>query len=192
MKHLLILIFLSGGIMGFSQKMKPIFNGKNLKGWEEPEDNVWWSVENGVLVGKNAGEQGSIMWTEKEYKDFIVEADFKFISGDIDSGIFLREISQQIQLGVSASLRRDLTGSPYISGKGYPAEAKNVEKSLRQDDWNTIKVKVVGEKYTVWLNGNLVLEYTSEKVPEKGKIGVQVHSKNDMEIHFKNLKAANL
>ena len=61
--------------------------------------------------------------------------------GTIDSGIFIRTEKQQIQIGESGSLKRDLTGSPYIPGKGYPVEAENVKELLKMDDWNTMKVK---------------------------------------------------
>lgn len=61
-----------------------------------------------------------------------------------------------------------MTGSPYIPGKSYPKEANGVKDLLKQDDWNTMKVKVVGQSYTVWLNGKEVVTYQSENMPEKG------------------------
>lgn len=193
MKHFIIGCLLLSTTIGFSQKMKPIFNGKNLKGWEEPENNLWWTIEEGVLHGKSDPDlKGSIMWTKKVYKDFIIETDFKFGEGIVDSGIFLRDISQQIQLGISGSMKRDMTCSPYIQGKGYPVEASNIKKLLKQDDWNTMRVKVQGSTYTVWLNGEQVMTYTSDTALPEGKVGVQVHPNNDMHIYFKNLKLAEI
>lgn len=173
-------------------KMKKIFNGKNLKGWIPPENNIWWSVEDGVLIGKSGPEKkGSIMWTKKEYKDFIVQADFKMGEGTIDSGIFLRSRGQHIQIGFSGSMKRDMTGSPYIGGKGYPVEAK-VESILKKNDWNTMKVQVIGKDIVTWLNGQQVMTYTEEDMPEKGPIGVQIHSGNEMVIYFRDIKVAKL
>lgn len=173
--------------------MKKIFNGKNLKGWVEPDNNIWWSVEDGIMKVQSGPEKtGSILWTKKEYEDFVVQADFKMGEGTVDSGIFLRHDSQQIQIGESGSLKRDMTASPYIPGKGYPVEAEGVAELLKMDDWNTMKVQAVGNKYTVWLNDQEVMNYTSEDASEKGPIGIQLHPNRDMSIEYRNIMAAEL
>ena len=174
-------------------KLKKIFNGKNLKGWNVPEENIWWTVDNGTLTAKSDPDQiGSILWTESDYKDFIIQMDFKFGKGRIDSGIFLRTEKQQIQIGESGSLKRDMTCSPYIPGKGYPAEAEGIKDLLKYDNWNTIKVKAKGSIYTMWLNGTMVLTYDSDSAIEKGPIGIQLHPKRDMQIDFRNILFAEL
>lgn len=170
-------------------KLKKAFNGKNLNGWIEPENNIWWSVNDGILVAKSGPEKkGSILWTEKHYKNFIIETDFLYGEGTVDTGIFLRTEDQQIQMGISGSLKRDMTGSPYIPGKGYPVEAEGVAELLRPNDWNTIKIRAVGAEYTVWLNGQQVLEYKSSEVPEQGSIGLQLHPGKDMVASFRNIR----
>jgi hypothetical protein len=194
-KYLIIaLAFLQ--FSGFAQpdpKLKSIFNGRNFKGWVEPEGNVWWTAGNGILSVSNDPEQkGSNLWTAKSYKDFIIRADFKFGKGTVDSGFFIRGEHDQIQIGISGSLKRDMTCSPYIPGKGYPVEAKGVKELLRLDDWNTIQVKAVGNHYTAWLNGTEVMQYTSETASEMGPIGIQLHPGREMSIEFRNLMLAEL
>lgn len=174
-------------------KLKKIFNGKNLDGWVAPEGNIWWKAEKGILSARSGPDKkGSILWTNGEYKDFIIQMDFLFGEGTIDSGIFLRTDRQQIQIGESGSLKRDMTCSPYIPGKGYPVEAKNIKELLKMDDWNTIKVKAEGSVYTMWLNGEQVLTYGSDTAIKKGPIGLQLHPGRDMSIDFKNIKFAEL
>jgi len=173
-------------------KLKKIFNGKNLKGWVEPANNIWWTVNDGVLFVKSTAEKkGSILWTESKYENFIIQADFLMGDGTVDSGIFLRSEHDQIQIGISGSLKRDLTASPYIPKKGYPVEAK-VKDILKLKDWNTMKVKVVGSTYTVWLNGAEVMTYTSENMPASGPVGFQLHPGNEMSCSFKNIRLAAL
>ena len=173
-------------------KLKKIFNGKNLKGWVEPANNVWWTVNDGVLFVKSTAEKkGSILWTESKYENFIIQADFLMGDGTVDSGIFLRSEHDQIQIGISGSLKRDLTASPYIPKKGYPVEAK-VKDILKLKDWNTMKVKVVGSTYTVWLNGAEVMTYTSENMPASGPVGFQLHPGHEMSCSFKNIRLAAL
>ena len=55
-----------------------------------PDNNIWWKVEDGVIVVENGPKKkGSTLWTEKSFKDFEVEMEFK-CGNDIDSGVFLR------------------------------------------------------------------------------------------------------
>ncbi len=174
-------------------KFKKAFNGKNLKGWVAPDNNIWWSVKDDVLSAKSGPKKtGSILWTKKSYKDFIFQTDFLYGDGTIDTGIFLRSEKQQIQMGISGSLKRDMTGSPYIPGKGYPVEAEGVDELLKPHDWNTIKVETMGNHYVVWLNGQQVLDYESSDVPDKGPIGLQLHPGNEMNVSFRNIRIAKI
>lgn len=174
-------------------KMKKIFTGKNLKGWKVPDQNIWWSASKGILYVKSSDEKkGSILWTEKTYENFVFQADFLMGDGVVDSGIFMRSENDQIQIGISGSLKRDLTGSPYIPKLRYPVEATGVKEILKLKDWNTMKIKVMDKTYTVWLNGIEVMTYTSENMPASGPIGIQLHPGNDMSISYKNMVLAKL
>lgn len=169
-----------------------IFNGKDLSGWKV-EGAQYWKVQDGVLVGESdQKKKQSHLWTEKEYRDFTLEADFRF-EGHIDSGFFLRATNDQIQLGISGSLKRDMTGSPYIASIGkYPVEAKDATERLKEGDWNTMKITVKGANYVVELNGKEVLNYDSKTAKAKGPIGMQVHQGLRMKIEFRNLKIEEL
>ena len=82
--------------------------------------------------------------------------------------------------------------APYIPGKSYPVEANGVDELLKTDDWNTMKVRLVDETYIVWLNGKEVMTYTSENMPEKGPIGLQLHPNNEMTIDFRNIRVGEI
>lgn len=174
------------------EKLEPIFNGKDLSGWKAPENNIWYLVKDGVLqLRSSPDKKGSVLWTEQEYTDFVVELEFKFISGTIDSGVHVKG-DDQIQIGISGSLKRDMTASPYIPGKGYPVEAEGVKELLKMDDWNHLRIEVRGTEYAVSLNGKKVMTYRSESGKEKGPIGLQLHGDRDMAIDYRNLKAGAL
>ena len=183
----LSLIYFTGNAQ--KTKLKKAFNGENLNGWVIPNDNVWWTAENGVLSGKSdPAKKGSILWTEKEYENFVIRLDFKFGKGTVDSGVFIRTVKEQIQIGESGSLKRDMTASPYIAKKGYPVEAENIKTLLKHNDWNTIKIRAIGKTYTAWLNGEKVMTYKSETAIKKGPIGLQLHPDRDMSIRFRKIK----
>ncbi len=176
------------------QKLKPIL-GDDLSGWKVPAGNDkanWYTVKDGVLVIQSGPKKkGSVLWTEKKFKDFIVELDFRFGEGTVDSGVHVRN-RDQIQIGISGSLKRDMTCSPYIPGKGYPVEAKNIKKLLKAKDWNTMRIRAVGKKYTVWLQGEEVMNYESSSAIEEGPIGIQLHGNRNMGIDYRNIKVTEL
>ena len=175
---------------------QPIFDGKSLDGWKI-ENAPYWTVKDGVLIGESDNSEhkkkGSNLWTTKEYKDFTVELEFRYTSKNVtdervDSGVFVRNSSDQIQIGVSGSKKIDLTGSPYIGAKrGYPIQAEGVAEVLKAGDWNKMKITAKGPVYTVEINGKKVSEYTSESASEKGPIGLQVHGGTLMKVEFRNM-----
>ena len=131
--------------VSLSAKSSSLLNDEDLTGWKIPKGNDqagWYKVRDGILkLRSGPKKKGSVLWTEKDYQDFELNLEFRFIDGTIDSGIHLRN-SDQIQIGISGSLKRDMTCSPYIPGKGYPVEAKNVKKLLQAKEWNQIKIQI--------------------------------------------------
>jgi hypothetical protein len=193
-----LLLACSAVVMTFSpaliaeEKLSPIFNGKDLAGWKAPANNIWWLVNEGVLQVRSGPEKkGSVLWTEKEYENFVVELEFKFGEGTIDSGVHVRS-EDQIQIGISGSLKRDMTGSPYIPGKGYPVEASGVKELLKMDDWNHMRIEARGMEYACWLNGKKIMTYTSETGKAKGPIGIQLHGDRDMSIDYRKIMVGEL
>ena len=189
MKALLISLLTLGSLHAIPEA---IFNGKDLAGWKV-EGGSYWAAKDGILIGQSDGKkENSILWTEKDYSDFTLEAGFRF-NGHVDSGFFLRGPNDQIQIGISGSLKRDMTGSPYIASKGkYPKEAEGVAKLLKEGDWNTMKITAKGKVYTVELNGEKVLEFKSDTALKEGPIGLQVHPGLQMKIEFRDLKVESL
>ena len=176
-------------------KLKPIFNGKDLSGWEVPDGNDeagWYKAVEGVLkIQSGSKKKGSILWPKKKYRNFVVEFEFRMGEGRVDSGVHVRT-KDQIQIGISGSLNRDMTCSPYIPGKGYPVEAKNIKKLLRPKDWNTMRIQAIGKEYTVWLQGEKVMTYKSDSAIDEGPIGIQLHGGRNMAIDYRKLKLAEL
>jgi len=178
--------------------LKPIFNGKDLAGWQVPKENLWWKVVEGVLVGENSAEnnpklQGNVLYTEKSYHDVIVQAEFRF-SGEIDSGIMLRKDETgkkdlQVQIGVSRSLKKDMTASVYVGKYPEEGQAKGVDKILKEGQWNTLRVEARGDTYKIWLNGQKLVTYKDAGYPKAAPIGLQVHPGLKMKVEYRNVMA---
>jgi len=91
LKHIgLVIVMVALVLAGCSKKQSsqtttkdfvPLFDGKTLNGWIIPEgDNGHWKVVDGVIDydGKSEAKGDKNLWTEKEYKDFILKVDWRF------------------------------------------------------------------------------------------------------------------
>lgn len=195
-KILFILIIITSQGLSAQEKFKKrdlIFNGKDFSHWVEPENNIWWSVnkEGHLLAKSDPQKKGSTLWSENEFEDFVIRLEFKMGEGTVDSGVFMRgenPQNPQIQIGISGSLKRDMTGSPYVPKQGYPVEAlKEHPNVLKEKAWNTLEIKAEKNRYQTWLNGVKVLDYMLENANLKGPTGLQLHPNRDMSIAFKNI-----
>ncbi len=175
-------------------KFTPYFDGSDLSKWKIPENNIWWTVDEKTLKVKSGPDQkGSTLWTKDEFENFRVRLKFKFGEGTVDSGIFMRgddARNPQIQIGISGSLKRDMTGSPYVPKQGYPQEAVLTSSLLKQEDWNKLEAEAIGNRYRVWLNGKQIMDYTMENANLSGPVGIQLHAKRYMEIWYKSIDIA--
>jgi hypothetical protein len=171
-----------------SSALPPIFNGRDLAGWKTPAD-LYWKVVDGVLVGANDEQKkGSMLYTDKSYGDVIVEGEVRF-NGEIDSGIMVRKPELQVQIGVSRSLKRDMTCSFYTGTYPEAARATRAADLLKPGEWNRIRVEARGDTFTVWLNGEQVSRYTDATYKEPGPIGLQIHGGLVMKVEFRDLRA---
>jgi hypothetical protein len=68
---------------------KPIFNGKDLQGWQGMQgESTNWAVQDGVLTG-TGGEGSQWLATNAEYDDFDLSLEFMLAKGG-NSGLFIR------------------------------------------------------------------------------------------------------
>jgi len=174
-----------------TSSLPPIFNGRDLTGWTPPTESHW-KVVDGILVGENDAEKkGSMLYTAKAYGDVILEGEVRW-EGEIDSGFMLRKPELQLQIGVSRSLKRDMTCSFYVGSYPEEAQAKRASEFLKPGDWNRIRIRAQGDTFTVWLNGEPVSQYTSPKYADPAPIGLQIHGGLTMKVEFRDLRALEL
>lgn len=180
--------------------LEPLFNGKDLTNFKAEESKAFWRVEKGVLIGENdAAKKGHYLWTEKEYGDFVIEFDARWkgtTPRGVDTGIEMRKPKIQLQLGISGSLKVDMTGCFYTGGKpAYPEAGQAKEKdSLMKPEgkWNTFRIQAKGDTFTCWINGKKASEYTDAKFSGAAPLGFQIHPGVEMKCEFRNIKIAEL
>src|SRR5215475_5288140 len=77
-KRLLLALLLCGLEALAADGFKPLFNGKNLDGWDG--DPRLWKVQDGMIVGSTEGnprKYNNFLATKKSYADFILRAQAK-------------------------------------------------------------------------------------------------------------------
>ncbi len=181
-------------------KLAPLFNGKDLTGFKAEGSQEFWRAENGILIGENnAAKKGNYLWTEKEYGDFVIEFDVRWKSTSargVDTGLEMRKPKIQLQLGVSGSLRVDMSGSFYTGGKpAYPeaGQAKTAKQLMKPEgEWNTFRIQAKGNTFTCWINGRKASEYTDAKYSGAAPLGLQIHPGVEMKCEYRNVKIAEL
>ena len=99
------------------------------------------------------------------------------------------EVIGEAVIGVSRSLKRDMTCSFYVGGYPEEAQAKRAAELLRPGEWNRIRVRVRGRTFTVWLNGEEVSRYTAPEPSAPGPIGLQIHGGLEMQVEFRDVRA---
>ena len=113
-----------------------------------------WSVRNGNLYF-DGYRGGYSLATYKDLKDFELWADWRTMSITGDSGLYLRG-APQVQIWDAHNQWGIGSGGLFNNQKNPSQALKIADRPV--GDWNRFHVKMVGEKVTVWLNGELVVD----------------------------------
>lgn len=178
-------------------KLVPLFNGKDLTGFKSEGAAEFWRVEDGVLIGQNnAAMKGHNLWTEKEYRDFVIEFDVRWkgtTPRGVDTGVEMRKPNIQLQLGTSGSLKVDMSGSFYVGKYPEAGQAKDAKNLMKPEgEWNHFRIEAKGDTFTCWINGKKASEYTDAKYSGAAPIGLQIHGNVEMKVEYRDLKIGEL
>ncbi len=183
----IFLFFLLSGMLLAQQEWVDLFNGKDLKGWEELNGKAKYYVEDGVLVGETVvGSPNSFLCTKKHFGDFILEYEV-LLEPAVNSGVQIRSESSKdymngrvhgYQVEIDPSLRRWTGGIYDEARRGW---LYNLERNPRGKEafhmgqWNKFHVEAVGDEIRTWVNGVMCANLV-DTVTASGFIGLQVHS----------------
>ena len=174
-----------------------LFNGKDLTGWTIHGTEKWY-VENGELICESGPDKEyGYLSTNKNYKNFILELEFKQEANG-NSGVFIRSGIEGTKISgwqVEVAPANLYTGGIYESyGREWLIQSKpEDEKILKQGSWNKMKIKVVGDEVTTWLNGHQMVYLKDEKIGKgEGFIALQIHSGGGIKVRWRNFKIREL
>jgi len=193
MRRVLFPFFCFVAIASTCESDKKLFNGKNLDGWTVHGTEKWY-VEDGNLVCESGPDKGyGYLSTDKPYKDFILTLQFRQEANG-NSGVFIRSAIEGTRISgwqVEVAPQGQHTGGIYESyGRGWLIQPKpEDEQYLMQGEWNEMKIKVVGDELTSWLNGHQMVELKDEKIGAgRGFIALQIHDGGGIKVRWKDIK----
>jgi len=173
---------------------KPLFNGENLEGWtiQWPGN---WSVEDGVLIGKQDPETGGDSWlfTNHEFNHYTLSLEFNH--------------TPEHNSGVGICMPKENEGRP--SQYGYEIQISDIDEKYptgsvfrhvsaksgaQKEGWNHMVITVTQDHVKVELNGTVVTD-SDVRATHAGRIGLQVHGGEkfkDQIVRFRNIKIKKL
>jgi hypothetical protein len=151
-----------------------LFNGKDLAGWHIMGDGQF-SVKDGVIL-LNKG--GGWLRSDKQYHDFELRLEFRFVEMKANSGIFLRSNDDagpskayQVQ-----TMDGDSIGDIYTRDLAKPIvkrDAALLKKAFKPTgEWQSYAITARGKHLEVRLNGELIT-VAEGLADEPGYIGPQ-------------------
>lgn len=196
MKIQYILLFLVFNFFTIKAQ-ESLFNGKNLDGWTIHGTELWY-VEDGLLVCESGPDKDyGYLSTDKYYDDFELTLEFKQEANG-NSGVFIRSTVEGTKVSgwqVEVAPPGSDTGGVYESyGRGWLIKPdKSKDSALKMGEWNEMKIRVVGDKITTWLNGTPMIELEDEKIGNgKGSVALQIHDGGGIKVRWRNLMLTSL
>ena len=186
-----------------------LFNGRDLTGWkglvgtpitrpqmsadqmaaEQAKANELasknWVIDDGTLLYQGDGYDNLV--TAEAYGDFELLMEWKIEPG-ADSGLYLRG-TPQVQIW-DGDQNAAGSGGLY-NNQNHPSEpSENADKPA--GEWNTFRIRMVGQQVSVWLNGKLVVDSVvlenywdrNQAIYERGAIELQAHT---TKVWFRNI-----
>ncbi|HEV7382407.1 MAG TPA: DUF1080 domain-containing protein [Dyadobacter sp.] len=177
-----------------ASKVRPVklFNGKDLKGWKINGTEKWY-VENGELICESGPDkQYGYLTTDKFYKNFDLSLKFKQDANG-NSGVFFRSTVDGTKVSgwqVEVAPPNHDTGGVYESyGRGWLVQIPDEKEGfLKMGEWNTLRIKVVGDQVQTWLNGNAMVDFSDAKIgAANGSIALQIHDGGGIKVRWKDI-----
>lgn len=165
-----------------------LFEGESLDGWSMTGPGHFTLEPDGSMLGHDG--MGLFYYDRQAFRDFELELDWKAASDSANSGIFVRfpqpsdpwdavESGYEIQIDDSRDPRHQ-TGSIYDFAAPYRLN------SNPPGEWNTMRIRVVGQRYEIYQNGEKINDFFGSRARE-GHVGLQNHDANSR-VWFRNIR----
>ena len=190
--------------------LKPIFNGKDLTGWntDRADASRFQVVPNNfphlgelrVLDGRGQIE------SDTSYGDFVLQLEC-FVDGDaLNSGVFFRCIPGDFMMGYECQIHNGMKDNdptlPADCGTGGFFRRQNARRVVAKDrEWFAMTLVADGPHMAAWVDGQQVSDWTDTRKPhenprkglrlEPGTLAIQGHDPTT-DLRFRKLRIVEL
>jgi hypothetical protein len=201
MKYLFALLLATATLQ--AADWKPLFNGKDLTGWEMVGRGRF-VIEDGML--KTEGGMGLLWYKPEKFGNTTIRVVFKTVGERGNSGVYIRipeppkDPWYAVHNGYEVQI--ESKGDDWHStGALYSLSKVTSRNQKPSGEWNTMEITLKGQKTIVSVNGQVVNEFDgNQPVPERkqwfepvrgprpdaGYIGLQNHDAKSV-IYFKEV-----
>lgn len=200
----------------------PIFNGKDLTGWEG--NPKLWSAKDGVIRGETTTENPTkgntfLIWKAGTVEDFEIRFSFRMKTGN--SGFQYR--SKDVGNWVVSGYQFEVTNGPGSAGflyhekgrgslcrcgekvtvdeagknqvAGSVNDIEKIKSAFKLADWNECRIIAQGNHIQHFINGVQTIDVTDND--EKGRsmsgiVALQIHAGPPMLVEFKDIRVKKL
>ena len=165
-----------------------IFNGKDLTGWTG--DTSLWTVEDGEIVGKTKGlSRNEFLIGDMVANDFRLTFEVKLVGNEGNSGVQFRStvLPENEVKGYQADIGAGWWGKLYEEHGRALLWDKSGEDHVKNGDWNTYEISVLGAKIQTRINGKLCVDLDDPDGERAGVFALQLHSGGPTEVRFRNI-----
>lgn len=200
--RVLAALVLAAGLCSAAE-WKQLFNGKDLSGWQMAGPGRF-SVEKGLL--KTEGGMGLLWYTGEPLGNTTLRVVFMTASEAANSGVFIRLPEKPgdpwyaVHNGYEVQI--DAAGDEWhCTGAIYSLSKATARPQKPNGEWNTMDIKLEGDRTVVTLNGKVVNDFRGrQSVPprkewfepvrgpraEVGYIGLQNHDQKSV-VYFREV-----
>ncbi|HUJ23830.1 MAG TPA: DUF1080 domain-containing protein [Bryobacteraceae bacterium] len=192
----LALCSLSLTVLAQEAGFRPLFNGKNLDGWDG--DPRLWSVRDGMIVGSTEGVKlghNEFLITKQSFGNFVLRAECKLRNHN--SGIQFR--SEALPEWVVRGYQADMGENNYWGNIYEEKGTRNTmvdgwpkaQSIVHLQDWNDYEISCDGDHIQLKLNGVETADL-HDSVRLTGIIALQLHAGPAMEAYFRHIRIKEL
>jgi len=196
-----------------AQEWKPLFNGKDLSGWEHVGPGSF-KVENGLL--KTEGGMGLLYWKGGKIGNAVVRVVFRTGGKNDNSGVYIRIPLEPVEpwmpcyyaheIQIDSEPERWGKDDVFATGSIYSISAPLARPAKPPPAWNIMDITMDGPRTIVHVNGVKVTDYKEgdpvrrldndkkirvDRRPDEGYIGLQNHGDKDI-LYFKEVSVRKL
>lgn len=154
-----------------------LFDGKSLDGWKASEHPATWRVDDGLLVAH--GERSHLFYEgpvgNHDFRNFELVAEVR-TQESCNSGIYFHTQYQESgwpSKGYEVQINNSYLGhGKYreLKRTGSLYAVRNIYSSFVPDDeWFEMRIRVVGQRICVWVNGYQTVDYIESEASARGK-----------------------